>query len=47
MSRMGFVRWGPAFFAQADAFFAETKQIIAIRDALSPDTMIMINELGE
>lgn len=39
-------KWPALFFGQADAFVAETAQIIAIRDRLSPTTKIDIDEVG-
>jgi len=45
-SRVAAASWGPDFFHQADNFFTEVQQIIAIRNQLSPSTLLMINELG-
>jgi hypothetical protein len=38
--------WQHTFFNQADGFLATTKDILAIRDRLSPSTKIDIDELG-
>jgi hypothetical protein len=42
----GLSEWQYSFFDRADRFLATTRYILAIRDRLSPQTKIMINEVG-